>query len=308
MAISSLPQLERFFLTDAGLETDILFNKGIDLPLFSSVTLLTSDEGLDVLEAYYRDFLDLAWRKGTGLILESATWRASPDWAEPLGFSLAELDALNGAAIDLLTGLRAEYADVPVVISGCLGPRGDGYDPGTVMRAEEAQAYHAHQAGVLAAAGAEMLAAITMTNVPEAVGVANAARALGLPVAISFTVETDGRLPTGDALGAAVAAVDAATGGYPAYYMINCAHPTHFDAVLDDGAAWTARIGGVRANASCLSHAELDVMTELDIGDPADLAARHRALLDRFPQIKVVGGCCGTDLRHVTAIAEACLA
>ena len=307
MAISSLPQLDRFFLTDAGLETDILFNKGIDLPFFSSVTLFTSDEGLDVLEAYYRDFLDLARAKGTGLILESATWRASPDWAEPLGLSLAELDGLNGAAIELLRGLRAEYADVPVVISGCLGPRGDGYDPGKIMLSNEAQAYHAHQAGVLAAAGVDMLAAITMTNVPEAVGVTNAARALGLPVAISFTVETDGRLPTGDALGDAVAAVDAATGSYPAYYMINCAHPTHFDAVLDDGAAWTARIGGVRANASCLSHAELDVMTELDIGDPPDLAARHRALIDRFPQIKVLGGCCGTDLRHVTAIAEACI-
>jgi S-methylmethionine-dependent homocysteine/selenocysteine methylase len=307
MAISSLPQLDRFFLTDAGLETDILFNKGIDLPLFSSATLFTSDEGIDVLEAYYRGFLDLARAKGTGLILESATWRASPDWAEPLGYSLAELDGLNGAAIELLRGLRAEYADVPIVISGCLGPRGDGYDPGKIMSADEAQAYHAHQAGVLAAAGVDMLAAITMTNVPEAVGVTNAARALGLPVAISFTVETDGRLPTGDALGDAIAAVDAATGSYPAYYMVNCAHPTHFDGVLADGAAWTARIGGVRANASCLSHAELDVMTELDIGDPADLAARHRALIDRFPQIKVLGGCCGTDLRHVTAIADACI-
>lgn len=307
MAISSLPQLGRFFLTDAGLETDILFNKGIDLPLFSSVTLFMSDENLDVLEAYYRDFLDLARAKGTGLVLESATWRASPDWAAPLGFSLAELDGLNGAAIELLRGLRAEYADVPVVISGCIGPRGDGYDPGKIMSAEEAEAYHAHQAGVLAAAGVDMLAAITMTNVPEAVGVTNAARARGLPVAISFTVETDGRLPTGDALGAAIAAVDAATGSYPAYYMINCAHPTHFDGVLEEDAAWTARIGGVRANASSLSHAELDVMTELDIGDPADLAARHRALIDRFPQIKVLGGCCGTDLRHVTAIAEACL-
>ncbi len=307
MAISSLPQLERLFLTDAGLETDILFNKGIDLPLFSSATLFTSDEGVDVLEAYYRDFLDLARAKGTGLILESATWRASPDWAEPLGFSVTELDGLNGAAIELLHGLRAEYADVSIVISGCLGPRGDGYDPGKIMSADEAQAYHAHQAGVLAAAGVDMLAAITMTNVPEAVGVTNAAKALGLPVAISFTVETDGRLPTGDALGDAIAAVDGATGSYPAYYMVNCAHPTHFDAVLDDGAAWTARIGGVRANASCLSHAELDAMTELDIGDPADLAARHRALIDRFPQIKVLGGCCGTDLRHVTAIADACI-
>ncbi len=307
MAISSLPQMDRFFLTDAGLETDILFNKGIDLPLFSSVTLFTSDAGQDVLEAYYRDFLDLARRMGTGLILESATWRASPDWAVPLGFSADELDALNGAAIELLTGLRAEYADVPVVISGCIGPRGDGYDPGKVMRAEEAQAYHAHQAGVLAAAGVDMLAAITMTNVPEAVGMTNAAKALGLSVAISFTVETDGRLPTGDALGDAIAAVDAATDGYPAYYMINCAHPTHFDGVLDANAAWTARIGGVRANASCLSHAELDMMTELDIGDMDDLAARHRALVGRFPNIRVLGGCCGTDLRHVTAIAEACL-
>jgi S-methylmethionine-dependent homocysteine/selenocysteine methylase len=307
MANSSLPQMDRFFLTDAGLETDILFNKGIDLPLFSSVTLFTSDERLGVLEAYYRDFLDLARRTGAGLILESATWRASPDWAAPLGLSAAELDRLNGAAIDLLRELRAEYADVPTVISGCIGPRGDGYDPGKIMSAGDAHAYHAHQAGVLAAAGAEMLAAITMTNIPEAVGIASAARALALPVAISFTVETDGRLPTGDALGEAIAAVDAATGNYPAYYMINCAHPTHFDEVLDAGAPWTARIGGVRANASSLSHAELDAMTELDIGDAADLAARHRTLIERFPHIRVVGGCCGTDVRHVAAIAEACL-
>ena len=275
--------MDRFFLTDAGLETDILFNKGIDLPLFSSVTLFTSDERLDVLKAYYRYFLELARRTGAGLVLESATWRASPDWAGPLELSVAELDALNRAAIDLLRGLRAEYADVPTVISGCIGPRGDGYDPGRIMSVDEAQAYHAHQAGVLAAAGVEMLAAITMTNIPEAVGIANAAKALALPVAISFTVETDGRLPTGDALGEAIGAVDAATGVYPAYYMINCAHPTHFDGVLDADAPWTARIGGVRANASCLSHAELDAMTELDVGDPADLAARHRALIERFP-------------------------
>jgi S-methylmethionine-dependent homocysteine/selenocysteine methylase len=307
MANASLPQLQRFFLTDAGLETDLLFNHQIDLPHFASITLFTNDAGVAALTDYYRGFLDLARAKGTGFILESATWRASPDWAQPLGFTPAELDDLNRRAIALLVGLRADYADVPIVVSGCTGPRGDGYDPGRIMGAAEAQDYHAHQLGVLAGAGAGMLSAITMTNTPEAVGIANAAAALRLPVAISFTVETDGRLPTGDTLAEAVAAVDGATGGYPAYYMINCAHPAHFDAVLDADAGWTARIGGLRANASMLSHAELDAMTELDIGDIDDLALRHRALLDRFPHIRVVGGCCGTDLRHVGAMADACL-
>ncbi len=308
MAGTALPQLTRFFLTDAGLETDLLFNHGIDLPHFSSVTLLRTGAGTAALATYYRGFLDLARRLDVGLILESATWRSSPDWAEPLGLSLAELDRLNVAAIALLTDLRAEYqGEIPIVVSGCTGPRGDGYDPGRIMHVDEAEGYHAHQLGVLAAAGADMLTAITMTNVPEAIGVARAAQQLAVPVAISFTVETDGRLPSGDLLADAIAAVDDATTGYPAYYMVNCAHPTHFEGALDDAAPWTTRIGGLRANASCLSHAELDVMTELDIGDPADLAVRHRALVDRFPHIKVLGGCCGTDLRHVTAIAEMCV-
>lgn len=307
MSDATLPQLQRLFLTDAGLETDMVFNKGIDLPHFSAATLLSTHEGRAALEDYYRGFLNLARRMGTGLVLESATWRASPDWAARLGYSLDQLDDLNRSAIALLVTLRAEYSDLTTVISGCIGPRGDGYDPGTVMDAETATVYHAHQASVLAAAGAEMLAAITMTNSPEAIGVAKAAEALGLPVAISFTVETDARLPTGETLQSAIETVDGATEGYPAYYMINCAHPTHFAAALDEGVEWTARIGGLRANASRASHAELDAMTELDIGDPVDLAARHGALVRRFPSIRVVGGCCGTDLRHVTAIAEACL-
>jgi S-methylmethionine-dependent homocysteine/selenocysteine methylase len=308
MATAPLPQLQRLFLTDAGLETDILFNRGIDLPHFASITLLQSADGRRALENYYRGFLELAQRKGTGLVLESATWRSSPDWAEPLGMTLSELDALNADAISMLMALRDEYQSdaSPIVVSGCIGPRGDGYDPGRIMSVDEAQAYHAHQARIFHSAGVDMIAAITMTNVPEATGLTLAAKALAVPVAISFTVETDGRLPTGDALADAVAAVDAATQGYPAYYMINCAHPTHFAGALEDNAGWTARIRGVRANASTCSHAELDAMTELDIGDPADLAARHKALLDRFPHITVLGGCCGTDLRHLTAIAEAC--
>ena len=309
MGSAPLPQLNRPFLTDAGLETDIVFNRGIDLPHFASITLLRSEEGRNALDQYFRGFLHLAERIGCGLILESATWRASPDWAQPLQLSEAELDDLNRAAIGMLVGLRQEYrSTVPhIVVSGCIGPRGDGYDPGRIMTINEAEAYHSHQTEVLVSAGADMLTAITMTNVPEAIGVTQAARKLAAPVAISFTVETDGRLPTGDALADAVSAVDEATGAYPAYFMINCAHPTHFSSSLEDGAQWTARVQGVRANASRCSHAELDAMTDLDTGDPAELAVLHRELRQRFPHINVLGGCCGTDLRHVTAIAEVCL-
>jgi len=304
-----LDQLDRLFLTDAGLETDIIFNRGIDLPHFASITLLDSEEGRRALDDYFRGFLALARRSGTGFILESATWRASPDWAELLGYSGAQLDDRNRAAIAMLMALRDEYRSdtLPIVVSGCIGPRGDGYDTGKVMSVQQAADYHLHQAAILASAGADMLSALTMTNVPEATGVTLAAQDLGIPVAISFTVETNGRLPTGDALGDAVRHVDEQTGGYPAYYMVNCAHLTHFASSLDERASWMARVRGVRANASRCSHAELDAMTKLDDGDPADLAAHHRELRQRFPQINVLGGCCGTDLRHVTAIAEACL-
>ena len=309
MTISALLQGDRPFLTDAGLETDILFNRGIDLPYFASVTLLETADGRQALADYFTGFLELAKRVGSGLILESATWRASPDWAEPLGLSVIELDALNSDAVRMLIQLRETYeAALPyIVVSGCIGPRGDGYDPGRIMTVQDAEAYHLHQVRVLAAAGADLLTGITMTNIPEAIGLARAAQALGAPVVISFTVETDGRLPTGDPLEQAIAQVDQATANYPAYYMINCAHPTHFAGALDQGAAWMRRIRGIRANASTCSHAELDAMTELDMGDIAELAALYRELRLRFPNINVLGGCCGTDLRHITAIAEACL-
>ncbi|WP_028306147.1 homocysteine S-methyltransferase family protein [Deinococcus ficus] len=304
-----LPQLTRIALTDGGLETDLLFNRGFDLPQFASVVLLGTAEGRAALEAYYRPYLELARNVGCGFILESATWRASPDWASPLALRPAELDRLNLAAVELLMELRSGCAIDPseVVVSGCIGPRGDGYDPGRVMGVAEARDYHGQQARVLASADVDMLSALTMTNINEATGIALAAAEVDLPVAISFTVETDGRLPTGESLVEAVTAVDEAPGASPAYFMINCAHPDHFVSLLEDGAAWTQRLRGVRANASRCSHQELDVMTELDAGDPDDLAQLYRTLLERHPQLTVLGGCCGTDLRHLTAIAEACM-
>jgi homocysteine S-methyltransferase len=306
MTHAHLPQLDRLFLTDAGLESDMIFNRGIDLPCFSSLMLLTSNEGRAALERYFRDFIALAQRSGTGLVLETATWRASSDWAEKLGLSQGELDHLNCEAVTSLIALRDEF-ETPIVVSGCIGPRGDGYDPGAIMTRDEAADYHSRQAATLADAGAEMISALTMTNINEAIGIVRAAKATGLPVAISFTVETDGRLPTGDRLEDAIAAVDAATDSYAAYFGVNCAHPSHFAATLTSGGAAIRRVKAVRANASKCSHEELDAMTELDDGNPAELGAEYRELLDKVPHLTVLGGCCGTDIRHITAIAESCV-
>jgi S-methylmethionine-dependent homocysteine/selenocysteine methylase len=303
-----LPQLSgKLFLTDAGIETTLIFLEGRDLPLFAAFDLLRQPGGEAVLEDYYRGHAGIARRVGAGFILESATWRASSDWGERLGYSAAELDAANERAIELLHSLREELwtPQTPMVVSGCIGPRGDGYDPGRVMGADEATDYHSSQARTFARTGADQVTAITMTNTPEAIGVVRAAEAVRLPSVISFTVETDGRLPTGQPLGEAIDEVDEVTARSPAYYMINCAHPTHFDGVLD-GSDWMRRVRGIRANASRCSHAELDNAPELDAGDPDELAAQYAELRHRYPWINVLGGCCGTDHRHISRIAETC--
>jgi homocysteine S-methyltransferase len=304
-----LPQLDgRLFLTDGGLETTLIFHEGWDLPIFQAFTLLESERGRAALRAYFDRYVPLAVKQGMGFILESPTWRANPDWGTKIGYGQQALANINRAAIDLMREVRQAYETerTPIVISGCIGPRGDGYDPGKVMSVEDALAYHAWQIGVLREAGADFVSAFTMNNINEALGVARAAQAAQIPCVISFTVETDGRLPTGDSLADAIEAVDAATERAPAYYMINCAHPTHFERVLDRDAAWLTRLRGLRANSSRRSHADLDNATELDTGNPEELGAQYGDLLRRFPHINVLGGCCGTDHRHVERISLVC--
>jgi S-methylmethionine-dependent homocysteine/selenocysteine methylase len=304
-----LPQLDGgLFLTDGGIETTLIFHDGLELPHFAAFHLLKDEAGTAALRRYFTRYAEIARANGTGFILESPTWRASADWGEKLGYSAAALANANARSIALMQELRAEFQGerTPTVVSGCVGPRGDGYDPGAVMSADEAQAYHAGQIDVLAESGADMVTAITMTNASEAVGVARAAGAAGLPVAISFTVETDGRLPTRQGLAEAIAEVDEATRGAPAYYMINCAHPTHFEAQLGGKGAWLDRIRGLRANASKRSHAELNEAPDLDAGDPEELGREHGAIVARRPCINVLGGCCGTDHRHIAQILAAC--
>jgi homocysteine S-methyltransferase len=302
-----LPQLsgDRLYITDGGLETTLIFHLGLELPDFAAFDLLRDEAGSEALRRYYEPYLEVARDQGVGIVLDSATWRASRDWGERLGYSAEELAEANRRAVALIEELRAANPGVPAVLNGVVGPRGDGYVVGETMTAEEAEAYHREQVGTFAATAAEMVSAITMTYVDEAVGVARAAQAAGMPAVISFTVETDGRLPSGQPLGEAVVQVDRETGSSPAYYMINCAHPTHFEGVLEG--EWLHRIGGIRANASRMSHEQLDAATELDEGDPNELARQYRALRERLPNAVVLGGCCGTDDRHVAAIAAACV-
>ena len=304
-----LPQLNGgLFLTDGGMETYLCFQRGIDLPEFASFPLLDDDTGRAEITAYMTPCILAALAQGAGFVLETPTWRANADWGAKLGYGPADLARVNVEAVALMAELRRrhETPQSPMVISGNIGPRGDGYNPADLLTPDAAEAYHRAQIAVFAETEADLVTAMTITHVGEAVGIARAAAKAGLPVVISFTTETDGRLPEGRTLAEAVAAVDDATGGAVAYYMINCAHPTHFEDALDADARWVRRIRGLRANASTKSHAELDNSVELDEGDPQELGGQYRALRAAFPHFTVLGGCCGTDHRHVACIGHAC--
>jgi len=287
---NSLPQLgDGLFLTDGGIETTLIFHEGLKLPEFAAFHLLKTDEGEAALRNYFRTYADLARRFG--------------------GYLTEELAEINRKAILMLEEIRSEYQNenMTVVISGCIGPRGDGYVPDDLMSAWEAEVYHREQIEVFAASSADLVTAITMNYVEEAIGIAQAARNPDIPVVISFTVETDGNLPTGQTLKSAIEQVDEATDGYPAYYMINCAHPTHFEHIVAEGGAWLDRVRGVRANASHRSHAELNEVPDLDEGNPVELGTQYARLKQRISSLNVMGGCCGTDHRHVEQIARACV-
>ena len=290
------------YVTDGGLETDLIFNYGVDLPEFAAYPLVWTDEGRSLLRQYYEGYADIAGAVGAGLRLETPTWRANPDWAALLGHDRRTVSDANRTAVELLQGLAHGWRDrVPdIVVTGLVGPRGDGYAAGEPVDPDEAADYHAPQVGDFAEAGVQAVCALTLTDPGEAVGVVRAADSHGLPVVIGFTVETDGRLPDGSTLRAAMEQVDAVAP--PAYFLVNCAHPQHVLPALADDGAWLERIRGVRSNASTASHAELDEAEDLDAGDLTVLVPSHRAVEERLPSLEIVGGCCGTDARHVAAL------
>lgn len=301
----ALPQLEGgLFLVHTGMETDLIFNKGIDLPEFAAFPLLENEAGQATIAWYLKKMIDIAGATGAGVILESPTWVANRDRAVPLGYTPVTLAAANRRAVGQMSRIRAAVTEVPTVLSGNIGPRGDAYAPEDQMSADEARDYHAEQIGTFAGTDVDMVAGYTLAYPAEAIGMIRAAQAAGLPIAVSFTVETDGRLPTGATLAEAIGETDAATDGYASYFMVNCAHPDHFADTLVD-APWMTRIKGLVANASRCSHAELDEAEELDDGDPQELGQQLATIRERFPHLTVLGGCCGTDMRHIESIAKA---
>jgi S-methylmethionine-dependent homocysteine/selenocysteine methylase len=303
----ALPQLsESIFLTDGGLETSLIFNHGIDLSYFAAFDLLKNEEGRQIIEDYYLDYLEISKEKCNGFILEASTWRANPDWAMKMGYSLESLDQINRTAIQQLETIREnhEAIDFKIPISACVGPRSDGYSPEYKMNIKRAEEYHSFQIKIFADTNADLVSAFTMNYNEEAIGIVNAARKNNIPVVISYTLETDGKLPSGESLDEAINSLDKMTNNYVSYFMINCAHPTHFTKVLQTNGNWTRRIKGIRANASSKSHAELDESETIDEGNKLELAKEYQNLKSILPNFSILGGCCGTDHTHLEEICE----
>ncbi len=295
----------RYYLTDGGLETFLVFERGIELPEFAAFPLLTTEDGRAELTTYFDRFLALAERDRHGFMIDTPTWRANREWAARLGFDADAVAAINREAVEVARSLAARHPRVPTLVNGIVGPRGDGYVVGEAMTRQAAAKYHWLQIGAFADAGADLVSAVTMTDAGEAIGIVDAARGEGIPVVIGFTVETDGRLPSGQPLLDAIEEVDAVTDRGAAWFMVNCAHPSHFESVLDQQRPVLERIGAIRANASRLSHEELDAAEELDRGDPRELGEDYRRLRTLLPALRVVGGCCGTDHDHIDHVSRA---
>ena len=291
------------FVTDGGIETDLMLRRGVDLPHFAAFPLVETAQGRSTLREYYSGYVAIAAATGRPLMLESPTWRANPDWGRLLGYTADDLARVNSEAIEFLQELRRDHADSigRIRVSGTVGPRHDGYAVEQTPTPADAFEYHRPQMAAFAAGHADLATAYTITHVGEAIGIVRAARAEGLPVAVSFTVDFDGRLLSGRSLADAIGEVDDAAA--PDYFLVNCAHPSHIRAAVGaEPGAWTRRIAGTRANAADAGHADLDEAVERGDGTPESFASAQAELLDCLPHLSILGGCCGTDERHISAM------
>lgn len=288
-----------------GFETWLQYVDGFELRHFCAFELLDDSRGRACLTDYHRKLVEGAVDNGFGVINEGLHYRASRDWGELIGYSREGLEEINIRGIEFYKEFAREYEtpETPMIVGGVIGPRGDAYDVGRVPNAAEAEEYHSEQILTFKKAGADQITAATFSSIEEAIGLARAAKAAEMPVVISFFVKQGGRLSGGETLEKAIAKVDAATGSAPAYYMINCTHPTEFEPALSPG-HWTKRLGGFMPNAVAMDTLSLCKLGHLEDGDPEELGGQMADLARRFPHVHVWGGCCGTDGRHIGEIAR----
>jgi S-methylmethionine-dependent homocysteine/selenocysteine methylase len=286
-----------------------MYKRGFELPKFSAFHLLNDERSAGAVREYYTAFAKVAVKLGTPFIFDSLTYRASRDWGVLLGYSIEGLAEMNHKCFELYRECAAAAGLAPenTVISGCIGPKGDAYQTNQDLTAASAETYHSEQIETFKGAGADIVTALTLNTTDEAIGIAKAAAKVGLPSVISFTIEKDRKLRSGETLKQAIESVDAATSNTPAYYMINCAHPVDFGPTLA-AEPWANRIRGLRANASSLDHGTLCQLGHLEEGDPDELASQYVDMRAAHPNMNVFGGCCGTDHVHIEKIGRALLA
>ncbi|MCP5083255.1 MAG: homocysteine S-methyltransferase family protein [Alphaproteobacteria bacterium] len=305
---SKLPQMNgKICLTEGGIETYMQYKKGHELRHFCLFDLLNDAQAVTDLRTYHERLIEVALKHKVGAILDGLHYRTSQYWGELLGYSRQELREIVVQGIEFYKGLAKQYETVesPMPVSGVVGPRGDAYAVGHIMTVDEAEDYHSEQLRTMKQAGADFATALTFSQVDEAIGVVRASQTLDFAVVVSFALGADGKLKTGPSLGAAIAAVDAATQNGPAYYMVNCTHPVDFAPAFNAPGPWVDRLGGLRPNASSLAHGVLCQLGRLEEGNPVELGQQMADMATRFPQINVWGGCCGTDYAHIDQIAAA---
>ena len=307
MARDFPPRLKgKFYLTEGGTETEVLYKHGFDLPEFAMFPLLDDPEATAVIRQMYRRYFAVAEEHGAGLLLIGHDYRASPDWGAKLGYSPEGLAEMQRKAMAFLDDLRRDYAGRvgDVYIAGCLGPRGDAYGTGGAITEDEAEAYHSVQLRTLKETPADMAIALTFNNIPEAIGAVRAAQALDMPIGVSLTLTAEGRLRSGPTLREAVETIDAGTDGAATWFGTNCEHPLEWADALADAGPWLERMRYFRPNAARMEKLALCTLGHLEDGDPEELGSQMGALAAALPRADILGGCCGTDERHLGAVAR----
>ena len=301
------PRLEgKFYLTEGGTETEILYKWGYELPEFAMFPLLDNPEADECIRGIYRRYFDVAEANNTGLLIMGHDYRASPDWAKKLGYSLEGLAEMQHRTIGFLTDMRAEYDGrvSDVYVSGCIGPRGDAYGTGGDISEAEAEDYHSVQLSTLKETHADMAIGVTFNNIPETIGLIRAAKTIGVPLGVSLTLTPEARLRSGPTLKEAVETIDEKTDGAAAWFGTNCSHPVEFEPAISDAGPWTGRLRYIRPNASKMEKMVLCKLGYLEDGDPVELGKQMGDVARRFPKADILGGCCGTDERHLGEIAK----